>query len=97
MLENQKKFSCDFYPQQFQFTLFTLSRHRQIFIKIFNTLDSILKFSGKKYSLALHLVEMDTDPVQQAQESGYSSGSGFAKLIPIGPDPDPHNTSFSFF
>jgi hypothetical protein len=25
-------------------------------------LDSIFKFSGKKYSLALHLVEVDTDP-----------------------------------
>jgi hypothetical protein len=27
-----------------------------------NTLDNILKFSGKKYSLALHLVEINTDP-----------------------------------
>jgi hypothetical protein len=25
-------------------------------------MDRILKFSGKKYSLALHLVEIDTDP-----------------------------------
>jgi hypothetical protein len=27
---------------------------------------TVLKFSGKKYSLALHLAEMDTDPDQQA-------------------------------
>ncbi len=31
-------------------------------VKIFNILDNILKFSGKKYSLSLHLLEMDTDP-----------------------------------
>jgi hypothetical protein len=29
---------------------------------IYNTLDSVLKFSGKKCSLASHLVAMDTDP-----------------------------------
>jgi hypothetical protein len=32
-----------------------------ISFKIFNTLDSLLKISGKKYSLALHWVEMDMD------------------------------------
>ncbi len=31
-------------------------------LNIVNTLPCILKFSGKKYSLALHLVEKDTDP-----------------------------------
>jgi hypothetical protein len=29
----------------------------------------MLKFSGKKQSLALHLVEMDTDPDQQALDA----------------------------
>ncbi len=29
---------------------------------IFSILDSILKFSGEKSSLSLHLVEIDTDP-----------------------------------
>jgi hypothetical protein len=32
-----------------------------ISVIIFNILDSVLKFSGKK-SIALHLDEMDTDP-----------------------------------
>ncbi len=29
---------------------------------IFRILDRILNFSGKDYSLSVHMVEMDTDP-----------------------------------
>jgi hypothetical protein len=38
---------------------------------IFNTciLDNILQFSGKKQSLALHLLETDTDPDQEALDA----------------------------
>ncbi len=36
---------------------------------IFNILESILKFSDRKYSLALHLVEMDPDPNRDLQTS----------------------------
>jgi hypothetical protein len=32
---------------------------------ILNVMDSELKFSGQRYSLALHLVKMDTDPDPQ--------------------------------
>ncbi len=33
-----------------------------IAVILFITLDSVLKFYGKKHSLSLHLVEMETDP-----------------------------------
>jgi hypothetical protein len=60
---------------------------------IFNTTNRTLKFSGKSIpvdsSLALLLIELDTDPDRQALD-GYGSGSG--KIMPIRPDPDPqHN------
>ncbi len=50
------------HSQQCQPTLFYLSRQRHR-CHNFQCLDSILKFfQGKKYSLAFHLFDMDTDP-----------------------------------
>ncbi len=45
---------------------------------IHNILDStcILKFSGKKYSIALHLVDMDTDPGPSSSPYSGSAGPG---------------------
>jgi hypothetical protein len=36
-------------------------------VKIVNILESIMKFSGKKHSLSLHLVEVDTGPAPDQQ------------------------------
>ncbi len=36
-------------------------------------LGSILKYSGKKYILAVHLAEMDTDPDRQALDANADS------------------------
>jgi hypothetical protein len=60
--KNQKKFVVDIYSQQRQFTLFNLSwrhpeRHNVQYFGQYRYLCS--KFSLKKYSLSLHLVEMD--------------------------------------
>ncbi len=55
----------------------------------FNVLDSILTFSGEKFSLALHLVEMDKGP---------NSENG--KRMPIRPVPDPqraYNLTFPYY
>ncbi len=56
---------------------------------IFNILESILKFSWKKNSLALHLAEMDTDPDREALDADpYSDPS---KMMLIRPNPDPQH------
>jgi hypothetical protein len=59
MLENQNDF--------FTFNHSSASLHCFIFVSVlgvifFNIRDSILKFSGKNYNLALHLVEIDANP-----------------------------------
>jgi hypothetical protein len=53
--------NLDFYSQGY--ILFHLSHQpNTVGVITFYIVDSILKFSVKKYSLSLHLVEMDTDP-----------------------------------
>ncbi len=39
-------------------------------VTTFNIFDSILIFSGKNYSFALNLVEMDRDPKAEADSTG---------------------------
>jgi hypothetical protein len=66
----------------FTFIHSNASLHCIIFLGIviiLRILDSILKFSGKKYSLSLHLVERETD----------SDPSG--KMMPIVPRPNPQH------
>ncbi len=69
------------------------------FIKILNILDNILKISGKKFSLALHRVEMDGYRYGSGLTGpGYRSGSVYVEMMPIRPDPDSHNRyQFLFF
>jgi hypothetical protein len=42
---------------------------------VFHILDSILKFSVKKYSLTLHLVEIDTDPDPASDQQALDADS----------------------
>jgi hypothetical protein len=57
-------------------------------------LDSKLNFPGKSVcSPALHLVEMDTDPDGQALDADPD----LPKMMPVRPDPDPHDTVFAVF
>ncbi len=48
--------------------------------KLFNNLDSIFKFAGKKYNIFLHLVEMNTIQIRIRQNNAD-----------IRPDPDSHH------
>ncbi len=60
-------YTCwNFYLQQCQSLHYFAFLFGVIGIIIFNIFDSLLKFSGKKYSLALKFVEVDTDPFRQA-------------------------------
>jgi hypothetical protein len=70
--------------RQCRSTLFNLSRHRCYII----FLTVLLNISGEKYSLALRLVEINTDPDLDA---GFGCRFGFGKIMPIGPGPDQHN------
>jgi hypothetical protein len=74
MLENQNFFTLVVYSKQCQFTLFYLSRRHEGY---HNIVDSINKFSGKKFSLSLHLAETDIDPEPT--------------MMPFRPDPDPQH------
>jgi hypothetical protein len=75
-------------------------------VEIFNILNSILKFFGKRYSLALHLVEnnkdldpapdpdrqaLDADPDPDFAGPGCRTLSGSAKMMPIRADPAPQH------
>ncbi len=41
--------------------------------------------------MSLHLVKMNTDQDRQALEANPESGPGYAKMMPIRPDPDPQH------
>ncbi len=81
VLENLKIFFY-FCSRQCQFTLFYLSRQRHRCHNFRYSGQGIWKISSKKYSGALHLVEMH-------------NGCGSTKMIPVRHDPDPHHCSYS--
>jgi hypothetical protein len=60
-----------FYSRQCQFTLciIRLISITVIGVKIFRNLDSILKLSGKLFSLSFYSVKMDTDPDRKALDT----------------------------
>jgi hypothetical protein len=65
------KSDMTFFSQQWTlifFSIFLIIAIGVIVLKTVKTVNSILKFSGKKYCLALHSVETDTDPDRQAPD-----------------------------
>ncbi len=62
-LDGKSEICLDFFLQQSEVSFF-------IFLcRCHNFFHSILKFFGKKFSLRLHLVELDTDPDRQALDA----------------------------